>query len=172
MPETKILPFPGTYEGRYGAGMPGVDAGVGHLACRGGRGLVAYVDVATLDEESLLALVSENQVKAFVDARPCPVFAKPRFRHKEVVFYLFHRRIPYIEMAMLSIWPASERRLGTFMRSETYSALEDGLGRGLTVCVYDDDAREDGWLEETRRMIRHSRGYVAELLPTALSGQS
>lgn len=170
MPETKILRFPGSYEGRYAAGVPGVHAEFGPPA-PGGRGLVAYVDIAALDEESLLALVERNRVKAFVDVRPCPVFAKPRFRHKEVVFHLFHRHVRYIEMAMLSIWPASERRLGTFMQAETYSALEDGLGRGLTVCIYDDDAREDGWLEETRRMIRHSRGFVAELLPTALVGQ-
>ena len=146
MPETKIVKFPGTYAGAYGEAPPALD-GFQDLDAQG-RGLVAYVDVAHLDERRLMALLSDNHVKAFVDIRPCPVFAKPRFRHKEVVLHLYHRRIPYIEMAMLAIWPASERRLGTFMRDETYAALEDGLRRGLTICLYDDDARDDGWLEE------------------------
>ena len=168
MPEQKVVPFPGRGADRFGdldAGFPVHDLLREDVR---GRGLVSFVDVAALDETSLLAIVARNHVGAVVDVRPSPVFDKPRFRHREVVFHLYRHGIPYIELAMLAIWPASERRLGTFMREETFAALEAGLDRGLALCLYDADAREDGWLEEARRMIRQSRGFRAELLPTAL----
>lgn len=172
MPEQKVVRFPVPDGARFsepplhclGAGLP--DGGTA------GRGIVAFLDVAALTEESLLRLLASDLVKAVVDARPCPVFDMPRFRHKSVILNLYHRRIPYVEMAMLAIWPAADRRLGTFMRDEAYAAIEPALGLGLTLCLYDADARSTGWLEETRRMIRHARGFAAELHPHALAGLS
>ena len=170
MPEQKVVRFPVPIGALFREPPPpclgdGVPDGV-----TPGRGIVAFVDVAELTEESLLRLLASNGVKALVDARPCPVFDMPRFRHKSVILNLYHRRIPYVEMAMLAIWPAGDRRLGTFMQRETYAAIEPALELGLTLCLYDADARATGWLEETRRMIRHARGFAAELHPQVLAG--
>lgn len=170
MSDRKIVRFPLPHRDRFDQNPPPcLVSDMDDLGERG-RGMVVFADIDDFAEDILVHVLAANAIKAVVDLRPCPVFERPRFRHKNVVFHLYHQGIPYVEMAMLAIWPASDRRLGTFDREQTYSSIEPAMDLGLTLCIYDKDAREAGWLEETRRMIRHSKTFVAELHPHALAG--
>ena len=135
-----------------------------------GCGKVAFIDVETLAEERLFRLLALNAVTAVVDLRPCPVFERPRFRHKNVVFHLRDRDIRYIEFALIVRRPHADPALVSLGVSDAYAKIEPALSKGLSLCVYDKAARELGWLDEMRRLLRHASAYQAELHPRALLG--
>lgn len=133
-----------------------------------GPGGIAYVDIATLHQKSLVELVEQVRIRSVVDARRCPVFGKPRFDHRYVVSFLHQAGVPYVEMVMLALRPRGERGTGIFRADETTARLTDAFARGTSLCLYDADAREHGWLEETRRLVRLAPGYACEIHPSAL----
>lgn len=132
------------------------------------RGMMVFVDISSLNEESLLDIVARNGVSALVDLRPRPVFERPHFRHRHVVHYLYDRNVNYIEYAMFGrsgnsgntpSWP-----------DEVGGRLKELLARGLVVCLYDEASRSSGWLSDFRNKSRSSVGYVPEMHPRALVG--
>ncbi|GBU15899.1 MULTISPECIES: hypothetical protein [Methylobacteriaceae] len=169
MLEAKVIGFPV----RAGAATAASCVQVQHSlfpARDEGRGKVAFVDVGALDEERLFRLLALNAVTALVDLRPCPVFERPRFRHKSVVFHLRDRDIRYIEFAMLVRRPLADPTLVSMGVSNAYAKIEPALTMGLSICIYDTAARDLGWLDQMRRLLRHSSTYQAELHPRALAG--
>ena len=115
------------------------------------RGKIVFLDICWLAEETLLTLLTRNAVMALIDLRPRPVFDRPRFRHRKVVHYLHERNVIYLEYAMLARCvrdPASPFGYASEGAEKKISAL---LGRGLTVCIYDEASKTTGWLEEVRR---------------------
>lgn len=134
------------------------------------RGKIVFFDVADLVEETLLRLIAANAITALVDLRPTPVFSRPRFRHRDVVHYLHHRDIRYVEYAFAVTWPAKDRALAAMRSSDAYGWIEPALERGLALCIHDAKARELGWLDDMRRMLRHCDGYVAEVHPRSMMG--
>jgi len=55
-------------------------------------------------------------------------------------------------------------------RGDIEAWLGDFLGRGLTICLYDEGTRAAGWLDEIRQLIHFAPEYRAELHPRALAG--
>lgn len=136
-----------------------------------GRGKVAFVDIKELTEEPLLRILTMNGVKAVVELRPLPIFGRPRFRHRQVVFYLHDRDIRYVEFALMVRRPM---RMGTALAamhaSDLYGKIEPALENGLSLCLYDKASRDLGWLDEIRRLVRLSKARLSELHPRALIG--
>jgi hypothetical protein len=171
MPEDKVVRFPGA-----SAATTISDALEPHRQPNlfghtdENRGKIVFLDIRWLAEEMLLTLLTRNAVTALVDLRPRPVFDRPRFRHRDVVHYLHERNVLYLEYAMLARGvrdSASQFRHKPEGAEEKISAL---LGRGLTVCVYDEASKTAGWLEEIRYVLRHAPDYLAEMHPRALIG--
>lgn len=170
MAERKVIGFPSRH-----VDFPPVVAGADQLCLFGpageGRGKVAFLDVADLAEETLLRTLAMNAVTAVVDLRPVPVFARPKFRHRHVIFYLHSRRIEYIEYAFIGVRSiGAGPEISAMNASGVYDRIEPALDRGLSLCLYDQRTRELGWLDDVRRAFRHARGYMAELHPRWLSG--
>lgn len=134
------------------------------------RGKIVFFDVADLVEETLLRLIASNAVTALVDLRPAPVFKRPRFRHSDIVHYLHHRDIRYVEFAFAVTWPSKDRALAAIQSTHAYGWIEPALERGLALCIHDEKARELGWLDDVRRMLPHCEGYVAEVHPRSMIG--
>lgn len=137
-------------------------------ATRPGPGAVAFVDVAELDQERLLAMAQSGRIGALIDARPVSVFGKPRFDHRQTVGRLFALDVPYVEMMMLAIFPQRDRVNGIFEVDKATRRIAEALSRGVTLCVYDEESRKDAFLDETRRLVRLAPGYACELHPRAL----
>ena len=134
------------------------------------RGKIVFFDVADLVEETLLRLIAANAVTALVDIRPAPVFSRPRFRHRDVVEYLHHRDVRYVEYAFAVASPVKDKALAAIRSTDAYGWIEPALERGLALCIHDAKARELGWLDDMRRMLRHCDGYVAEVHPRSMIG--
>lgn len=171
MPEDKVLRFPGVFAPTIISDtlephqQPNLFGHAGE-----NRGKIVFLDICWLAEETLLTLLTRNAVTALIDLRPRPVFDRPRFRHKNVVHYLHERNVLYLEYAMLARGvrdPASHIRYKSQGAEQKIGAL---LGRGLTVCVYDEASKTVGWLEEIRHVLRHAPDYLAEMHPRALIG--
>lgn len=123
-----------------------------------------FVDIAGFDQESFLEVMATNAVVSLIDIRPAPVFKHPKFNHQEIYQYLSEKNIVYFDYAMA----ASHRAIF----SDFHLARIVGRERnnGLTLCIYDDDSREKGWLEVVRDNFRRSRFFAAELSPRSLTG--
>lgn len=136
-----------------------------------GRGKVAFIDIKILTEEPFLRILTMNGVRAVVDLRPVPVFERPRFRHRQVVFYFHDRHIQYVEFAFTVKRPVRMRSdLAAMQGSDLYGKIEKALENGLALCLYDEASRELGWLDEMRRILRLSNAHLAELNPRSLIG--
>lgn len=150
--------------------FPGIARVAPRPGMAGMAGRVAFLDLAPYGQAGLLALLAANGVAALVDLRPCPVFGKPRFRHREVVAWLQDADVRYIEYAMevrgLRDAPDRERREACAMAD----AVGPHLARGLVACIHDAAARDRGWLDAMRRVMRHHPGCAAEIHPRALAG--
>lgn len=168
MPDGNVVSFPGIGSA-FGA-PPRSEEQISFGYTKDGRGKIAFVDVEGLAEEPLLRILASNGVTALLDLRPCPVFEKPRFRHKDVVFYLRDRNIKYVEFSLLVDWASAKAGFSALLTSSVYAAVEPALASGLSICLYDGKAKEMGWLDEMRSVLRHSRTYSAELHPRSLAG--
>jgi hypothetical protein len=137
-----------------------------------GRGKVAFLDVEWLVEDSLLGIVTRNGVTGLLDLRPRPIFARPKFRHKKVVLYFYEHKVSYVEYAMLA--RETRRGIEPFCRRPegTGALIVDLLARGLTICLFDREAKELGWVEDVRHVLRSTRSFSSELHPRSLAGLS
>ncbi|HEV7325450.1 MAG TPA: hypothetical protein VGN91_10290 [Bosea sp. (in: a-proteobacteria)] len=133
------------------------------------RGRIVFLDIIWLAEDTLLNIVVRNGVTDLVDLRPRPVFERPRFRHRQVVHYLYERNVGYLEYAMLA-----RRDRNTSFNSSWSEGIEirfrEMLTRGLTLCLYDDGARSAGWVDDVRHLVDMAPDYLAEVHPRALVG--
>ncbi len=135
-----------------------------------GLGKIAFIDVGTLTEAILLHIVVRNAVAAIIDLRPRPVFSRPRFHHKNVVTYFLQRDICYFEYALAL--QGEHRASGPLHQTANGldHYIEEILQRGLTLLVYDDEAKERGWLDDVRYRLKRSGSFKAELNPRSLAG--
>ena len=67
-------------------------------------------------------------------------------------------------------WPSRDKAVAAMHSSEAYAKIEPVLEHGLAICLYDQSAEDLGWLDEMRRLLRHSTGYRAEVNPRSLTG--
>jgi len=136
-----------------------------------GRPCYAFVDIAALDEPTLFALIDACGAKALFDMRPCPVFERPRFRHKPVVFRLYDLGVRYHEFAMLVYGSTRDRTLSDEETRALRKAIDAALSPGPALFLYDGDARAWGWLEQVRLFLRHAPCGAVELNPRSLAGR-
>lgn len=127
-----------------------------------GTNQVAFLDIEVLDQEKLFKIITYNSASAILDIRPRPVFRKPKFVHSEVSRYFSDNRVHYFDYAAAISDP-------DFIRPhEIARRVNLGRGEGLTICLYDVNSRERGWIDRARRMLRRSKLFTAELSPRAL----
>ncbi|NNM74247.1 hypothetical protein [Enterovirga aerilata] len=173
MRDGKVLAFPAVARS-VEIPRPGVNSGYEptlFASAPEGKGKIVFVDVEWLAEETLLTAIARNGVTAILDVRPRPIFPRPKFRHKNVVLYFFQRKVRYLEYAMLPRATRSgfeQRALPCKEAADTL--IVEVLSRGLTMCLYDEQARKMGWLDDIRHLVRRAAGYTAELHPRSLSG--
>ena len=171
MNDEKVVSFPGPVSTVFPPRQKEIVTQAG-LFDHGGdqRGKIVFLDIGWLAEETLLNSLARNGVTALVDLRPRPVFHRPLFRHRDVVCYLYERNIIYIEYAVLA---KCYGKIESLFRHGLASAGEEKidalLGRGLTICLYDDSAKSAGWLDEFRHLLRHAPSFRAEMHPRALA---
>ena len=132
-----------------------------------GRGRVAFVDIEDLSMDTLLRTVAMTSVQTVIDLRPEAIFRRPEFRHKEVVSYFYRKNIGYVECAMIDIRARERPELGG---GGLVPSLETYLSRGLTLCIFDAEAREIGWLDNFRRQLAGTPGFSVEVHPRSLPG--
>lgn len=166
MPSPKIVQFPSA-----AAKRPKRQAVLPQLFSdpRLGKGKVAYLHIEGLSEADLLHAIARNSITGLIDLRPRPVFERPNFEHKKVVGYLYSHRVQYFEYALFQneLRPSESRN---DKRKKVEKELDALLASGLTLCLYDEDSKERGWLERTRHILRDRSSFVAELHPKSLSG--
>lgn len=122
-----------------------------------------FVDIDRLDENSLLRMVAMNAVSLLIDVRSAPTFERPKFKHEEVTSYLFHHKVEYFEYAF------KLKELGDELCGELNSAI-GSKSAGLTLCLYDRDAKSRGLCDHARRSIKRSGELGVELSPRAVAG--
>jgi hypothetical protein len=133
------------------------------------RGKVVFLDEADWHEDSLLRVVARNSVSAVVDMRSRPVFRLPRYRHRRVVSYFHRHGIQYLELInVLRDIPAAEKRISVDLTGVVFSRAE----HGLTICVFDNDTKERGWIDSIRALMISGTNHLVELHPRALAGSS
>lgn len=133
-----------------------------------GRGRVAFVDIEGLSMAPLLRAVAMNSVKTVIDLRPEAIFRRPEFRHKEVVSYFYRKNIEYVECAMIDVRARERPESGG--GGGLVPSLGSYLSRGLTLCIFDAEAREIGWLDNFRRQLAETPGFSVEIHPRSLPG--
>ena len=132
-----------------------------------GRGKVAFLDIDQLITARLFRLIVRNSVKSVIDLRPRPVFARPRFKHKEVVSYFHAHQVCYFEYALL-IQSGQSQYSYLFNGDDRW--LDDALKYGLSICIYDSESVMSGWPSELRCRLKKSPSFSAELHPRSLAG--
>ena len=133
-----------------------------------GRGRAAFVDIDGLSMDTLLRAVAMNSVKTVIDLRPAAIFRRPKFRHKEVVSYFYRKNIEYVECAMIDVRARERPESGG--GGGLVPSLGSYLSRGLTLCIFDAEAREIGWLDNFRRQLAETPGFSVEIHPRSLPG--
>ena len=171
MNDEKVVSFPGTVSAMFPPRQQESDTQSGLFGRDGDqRGKIVFLDIGWLAEETLLILITRNSVTGLVDLRPRPVFDRPLFRHSDVVRYLYERDIIYVEYALLAkSYGKSESLFRHGLDNAGEEKINVLLGRGLTICLYDDAARSAGWLGDVRHLFRHAPSFQAEMHPRALA---
>lgn len=123
-----------------------------------GRGKVVFIDINELTENTMLEIVVRNAVRSVIDIRPNTVFDKPRFRHKSIVGYLHLWNIPYIEYAM-----TVRNRHVEEKQISVDDQIEDALGRGLVLCLFDSESKKCGWISDLRTRLARMPNFLAEV---------
>lgn len=126
-------------------------------------GFFVFLDLDAYEQGDLLRVFARNAVSALIDLRPVPVFRRPRYNHREIVQFLSESRIAYFDYAMV------QNRGGAYGDVAIGRAVNRGRARGLTVCLYDERARERGLVDLARSNFNRSRFFKAELSPRALN---
>ena len=134
------------------------------------RGHIAYINLDDLAEEALLRLLAINGVSGVIDARIHPVFARPRFKHRNVVEYLNLRKIYYFEYAFFAFHCMDMIPIKWEKSARAFAEIERLLPLGLTVCLFDKESKNLGWLEEVKHICTHASGFITELHPRSLIG--
>ncbi len=134
-----------------------------------GSGRIVFVDVDALSEEILLRIIARNAIASVVDLRPRPVFMRPRFRHKRVVSYLYRRNVLYIEYAFLLLSMSKSPYTAKKKSGSADEEIENALKRGLTMFLYDEEAKVAGLMDDVRRRLKRLSSFSAELHPRALA---
>ena len=142
-------------------GGPGV-----HPVAPAREGLAVFLHMEGQDQAGFLDILVRNDVRAVLDCRPVGVFAKPRFRHREVVAYLFGAGIRYIEAAMHANLRAVAPQPP--FRDTLGQEVDSALRRGLLLCLRDGSTEARGWSDPLRHLVRTAPGYRAELNPRSL----
>ena len=170
MSNENVVTFPGSVSAAFPARTRARDAQSALFGCEAEqRGYIVFLDIEWRKQETFLTLLARNAVRGLVDLRPRPVFDKPRFRHRDVVQYLYERDVIYLEYGLLSKYNSKlVERSRCGLQCEGEEKLNTILGRGLTLCLYDDASRAVGWLDEVRRLLQHSPSFHAEIHPRAL----
>lgn len=133
------------------------------------RGKVVFLDEAEWHEDSLLCVMTRNPIGAVVDLRNRPIFRLPRYRHRRVVSYFHRHGIQYLELInVLRDMPAGEKRIHLELAQVVFSRAE----QGLTICFFDNDTKERGWLDSVRTLMVSGKNHLVELHPRALAGSS
>jgi hypothetical protein len=168
MPLAEIIPFPTRSADVLRLPEPS-EAPVASPPARG-PGCVTFAHMDDLDEAGLIGLLAPNGITSLLDMRPVAVFARPRFRHRYVVGYLYDHGVRYLEYAMMTL--DCPRKVTEFSSYDaaTRPDIERALAAGHTLVVYDGTSRERGWMDEVRRSLRLSAGFRVEVHPRALVG--
>lgn len=138
----------------------------GHTADNAGK--IAFLDITSLDETTLLQIVVRNSVKSVVDLRPRPVFYRPEFQHKYVVNYFLKYNILYVEYALHITSESGAGPPALASHNSTNFCFEECLRRGLTIGLFDIEAKERGWVNRIRDSLSQSAYFTAELHPRSL----
>jgi hypothetical protein len=162
MLEPKIISFPRSSS--RGPPPPEQEPGLFGIMAEG-RGRIAFLDVGSLTEDTLLSVLVRNAVVALIDLRPLPIFRAPRFQHKRVVSFLIHHNIRYVEAALVEL--NARKDPGIPLGSALGPIIQNNLSLGLTICLFDEGTREKGWLEAVRLATLQS---CTELHPRSLVG--
>lgn len=123
----------------------------------------SFIDIRDYDQTSFLRLLARNAVSTVIDIRPVPLFDRPKFRHGEVVDYMFKAEIVYFEYAVA--------RLRDHLESNYKIARTVNMRRnaGLTLCVYDEASLNEGVVASVRGMFSRSNFYTIELTSRSLA---
>lgn len=55
------------------------------------------LDIDDLDQSKLISVFVRMRTRVLIDMRLRPVFDSPKFRHSELLYYMYERRIDYIQ---------------------------------------------------------------------------
>jgi hypothetical protein len=136
------------------------------------HGMVAFLDVTILHQESFLTILSRNPVTAIIDIRDVPVFEKPHFRHAEVADYLLRRRIAYLDLTSYSVRNAFAEAHVNLLASQPHQLIgriAQILDSGLTLITHDGSTLRNSLINDLRRLFAHHTSFRAEIHPSALS---
>ena len=128
---------------------------------------MVFVEIESVEEESLLDVLVRNCVETVIDIRVNAVFARPKFRHKKIIDYLYRRGIGYVEYNIVAYSCDSGPEVGKFEQS-----ISEALDRGLTLCLVDADAKKRRRDIEVRRVLANLPNFVAEVNARSLLGMS
>lgn len=118
--------------------------------------LIAFIDITDFDQNQFLDIIAKNSVKSILDIRPRPVFRRPKFSHGEMSEYFEWNRINYFEYAIFG-------RSEDVTRVQIARKIHSGRSDGLSLCIFDEESKTRGWLEEARFTLHRSRLFKAEL---------
>jgi hypothetical protein len=136
------------------------------------HGLVAFIDVQNLNQDTLFNIITRNSVSAVIDVRKAPIFSRPRFRHAEVADYFWSRRIAYLDLTSQSVQSSFAEAHISLLASQPHHIIgkvAEILDRGLTLVIYEESAFNSSATADLRRLFVHHGSYRAEIHPKALN---
>jgi Protein of unknown function, DUF488 len=134
-------------------------------------GHVIFLDIETLSQEKIIALMNKNAVQAFVDIRKIPVFRKPKFNHKQLADYMTAKKIQYFDFTSEKSRAEIAAAFLALLASQPhplFGQISKALDSGVTVFLCDANEETNRSISDIRNLLKYHSSYRAELHPSAL----
>lgn len=128
---------------------------------------VLYLNPDKLNQDYLLKIITQQQMKLIIDLRPRPVFRKPCYNHKKFVSYLFDRSIVYLEVAKIA-QNSNDTYEGYLDALRKMLILDGSSGSNVTLCLIDQSAVDSGIVTAFRQALSKFGKHFIEINPRSL----